>query len=120
MVSSPPRWIGRTAWARNLQTPLRAFLRTETGGAAVLVGATVLALVWVDVSTSSYDAVWHTELSFRLGAWSLGQDLRGWVNDGLMTLFFFTVGLEARREFDLGELRDRRRVMQPVLAAVGG
>jgi Na+/H+ antiporter NhaA len=119
MVSTS-RWIGRTAWARNLQTPLRAFLRTETGGAAVLVGATLLALVWVNVSASTYDAVWHTELSFRLGAWSLTQDLRGWVNEGLMTLFFFTVGLEARREFDLGELRDRRRVALPVLAAIGG
>jgi Na+/H+ antiporter NhaA len=115
-----PRWIGRTAWARNLQTPLRAFLNTETGGAAVLLAATVAALAWANLSAAGYDAVWHTTLSLRLGSWEIAQDLRGWVNNGLMTLFFFTVGLEARREFDLGELRERRRVTVPLVATIGG
>jgi Na+/H+ antiporter NhaA len=123
-VSVPPRqdsrWIGRTAWARNLQTPLRTFLRTETGGAAILLGATVAALVWVNLDASSYEALWRTDLAVRAGRWEIAQDLRGWVNNGLMTLFFFTVGLEARREFDLGELRERRRLAVPLLAAVGG
>jgi len=117
---STARWIGHTAWARNLQTPLRSFLRTETGGAAILLGATVTALVWTNLHAASYQAVWHTDLTIRVGHWSVGQDLRGWVNNGLMTLFFFTVGLEARREFDLGELRERRRVTVPMLAALGG
>ena len=103
---SPSRWVARTAWARNLQTPLRAFLRTETGGAAVLLAATVVALAWMNVDAVSYRAVWQTTLSVRVGSWGLAQDLRGWVNDGLMALFFFTVGLEARREFELGELRE--------------
>jgi Na+/H+ antiporter NhaA len=113
-------WIGHTAWARNLQTPLRVFLRTETGGAAILAAATLAALLWVNVHPASYQSVWHTTVGIHVGGWSIGQDLRGWVNNGLMTLFFFTVGLEARREFDLGELRERRRLAAPLLAAIGG
>src|SRR5947209_15561256 len=95
----------RTAWARSLETPLRDFLRTETGSAAFLLAATVAALVWVNVHGSSYDTVWHTRLTINVGDSGVSQDLRGWINSGLMTLFFFVVGLEARREFDLGELR---------------
>ena len=64
--------------------------------------------------------MWSTQLSVRIGGSGLSQDLRQWVNDGLMTLFFFVVGLEARREFDLGELRDRRRLALPMLAGLGG
>ena len=111
---------GRTAWARNLQTPLRNFLRTETGSATFLLAATVAALAWVNVDASSYASVWHTELSIRVGGSGVSQDLREWVNSGLMTLFFFVVGLEARREFDIGELRERRRVTLPLLAGLGG
>jgi Na+/H+ antiporter NhaA len=113
-------FLGRTAWARNLQTPLREFLRTETGGAAVLLAAAIAALVWVNVDASSYDAFWRTTLSLDLGGSGVELDLRGWVNSGLMTFFFFVVGLEARREFDLGELRERRRFALPLLAAIGG
>jgi Na+/H+ antiporter NhaA len=111
---------GRTAWARNLETPLREFLRTETGGAAVLLGATVAALAWVNLDASSYDSFWSTKLSIGLGDAEVSLDIRGWVNSGLMTFFFFVVGLEARREFDLGELRERRRFALPVFAALGG
>src|SRR5690242_18564852 len=92
---------GRTAWPPNMRTPLREFLRTETGGALVLLAATVAALVWANVHPSSYEAAWGTQLSIRIGAYGVSQDLRGWVNNGLMTLFFFVVGLEARREFDM-------------------
>jgi len=111
---------GRTAWARNLETPLRQFLRTETGSAAVLLTAAVIALAWVNIDSSSYAALWGTQLSVHLGGAGMAQDLRGWVNSGLMTFFFMVVGLEARREFDMGELRDRRRVTLPLLAGVGG
>lgn len=110
----------RTAWVRSVPTPLREFLRTETGGAAVLLAATVAALAWVNVDASSYDRVWETTLSINLGEAGVELDLRGWVNSGLMTFFFFVIGLEARREFDLGELRERRRFALPLLAAVGG
>ena len=111
---------GRTAWARSVETPLRKFLRTETGGAAVLLAATVAALVWVNVDASSYDSLWRTKLSIEVGDAGVSLDLRHWVNSGLMTFFFFVVGLEARREIDLGELRERRRFALPLLAGIGG
>src|SRR4051794_2334478 len=115
-ASSP---TGRTAWTRP-ETPLRRFLSTETGSAGVLLAATALALVWVNVDASSYDTAWGTELSLRLGRWSVAMDLRSWINSGLMTFFFLVVGLEARRELDIGELRDRARMVLPLLAGVGG
>src|SRR5689334_2905635 len=111
---------GHTAWGRQLRTPLRTFLRTETGSAAILLLATVAALVWVNVDQHSYDSVWETTLSIRIGGAGVSLDLRHWVNSGLMTFFFFVVGLEARREFDIGELRERRRVALPMMAGLAG
>ncbi|HUZ99552.1 MAG TPA: Na+/H+ antiporter NhaA [Gaiellaceae bacterium] len=119
-TAAPAPFSGRTAWVRNLETPLRSFLRTETGSAAFLLAAAIAALVWVNVDASSYERVWHTTLTFRVGGTGISHDLRYWLNSGLMTLFFFVVGLEARREFDMGELRDRRRLTLPVAAGVGG
>jgi Na+/H+ antiporter NhaA len=118
-VSASP-YTGRTAWSRNLQTPLRAFLQTETGGAAVLLGGALAALVWANVDPASYERVWTTTLSIKVGGDGISQSLRGWINTGLMAFFFFVIGLEARRELDLGELRDRRRVTLPVVAGLGG
>jgi Na+/H+ antiporter NhaA len=111
---------GRTAWARNLQTPLRVFLRTEAGSAAVLLGSAVAALAWVNISASSYEAVWGARLSVLLAGTGVSLDLREWVNSGLMTFPFFVFGLEARREFDMGELRERARLALPVAAGLGG
>jgi Na+/H+ antiporter NhaA len=110
----------RTAWARSLETPLRRFLRTEIGSAAVLLAATLVALAWVNIDSGSYERLWQTQLSIRAGGSSVALDLRHWVNNGLMTFFFFVIGLEARREFDMGELRQRRRIALPVLAGLGG
>jgi Na+/H+ antiporter NhaA len=99
----------------------RAFLSTEAGGAIVLLAATVAALVWANSPFgSAYDALWATDLSLRLGDWTLVHSLRDWVNEGLMTLFFLVIGLEVRREFDMGEFRERRRLAVPVGAALGG
>ena len=111
---------GRTAWARNLEAPLRDFLRTESGSALILLAGALLAMAWINIDAASYDKVWSTPLAVRVGGSGISQDLRQWVNDGLMTFFFFVVGLEARREFDLGELRDRRRLALPMLAGLGG
>ena len=114
-------YSGRTAWVRNLETPLRTFLRTETGSAAVLLAGVVAALVWANADMGSYVHVWQkTTLSFRIGDRGLSHSLGYWINAGLMTFFFFVTGLEARREFDLGELRDRRRVQIPLAAGIGG
>ena len=118
--SAAGAFSGRTAWARSLQTPLRVFLRTETGSAVVLLAAAVAALVWINVSVSSYEAVWGARLSVRLAGAGVSLSLREWVNSGLMTFFFFVFGLEARREFDMGELRQRRRLALPVVAGLGG
>nr|WP_233562953.1 Na+/H+ antiporter NhaA [Micromonospora musae] len=110
----------RTIWMRSLATPLRAFLRTEAGSAGVLVAAIVAALLWANLDLGSYEAVWRTQLALRLGNLELSRDLHTWINSGLMTLFFLVVGLETRREFDLGDLRDRRRFVLPSLAGVIG
>jgi Na+/H+ antiporter NhaA len=105
---------------RNLETPLRDFLRTETGGAAILLVAAVAALLWVNIEASSYEELWRTRLTIDIGGEGVSLDLRDWVNSGLMTFFFFVLGLEARLEFDLGELRERRRFALPMVAAVAG
>ena len=109
-----------TAWARSRQTPLRQFLRTETGSAAILLAATVAALIWANADQASYEACWATRLSIRLGSAGLSDDLQGWLNSGLMAFFFLVAGLEARREFDMGELRERRRLALPLLIGLGG
>src|SRR5262249_18566447 len=93
---------------------------TETGGAIVMLGAAIAALLWANSPWSStYESVWTTNLSIHLGSASISTDLRHWVNEGLMTFFFLVVGLEAKRELDLGELRERRRAI-PVVAAIAG
>ncbi|WP_246607697.1 Na+/H+ antiporter NhaA [Paractinoplanes toevensis] len=111
---------GSTAWTRRVATPLRAFLRTEAGSAGVLLAAIVVAMVWANVADGSYERFWHTDLSIHLGDMSVELTLREWINSGLMTLFFLVVGLEARREFDLGDLRDRRRFILPAAAGITG
>ena len=112
---------GRTAWARNLAAPVRDFLRTETGGAIVLLAATVAALAWANSPWwGSYEDVWTTRLAVTLGDAGISMDLRHWVNEGLMTLFFLVVGLEAKRELDMGQLRERSRIAVPLIAALGG
>ncbi len=118
--AAAPELTGRTVWARNLGVPVRNFLGTEVGSSLFLLGATVAALLWANVDWSSYQSFWATELSIRVGSHGIGQDLHGWVNNGLMTFFFLVIGLEARREFDVGDLRDRRRTMLPLLAGLGG
>jgi Na+/H+ antiporter NhaA len=115
-----PLFSLRTAWARSLETPLRQFLRTETGSSAVLLAATLAALAWANIDSASYQAVWHTELAIRIGSRGLADGLGGWVNSGLMSFFFLVAGLEARREFDLGELRERRRLVLPLVVGLGG
>jgi len=123
-TSSPGRLrsatAGGTAWTRNLASPVRGFLHAESGGAVALVAAAAVALLWANVSQSSYESVWDTQLAISLGGHDLALTLRDWINQGLMTLFFLVVGLEAKRELDLGELRERSRLAIPVVAAVGG
>jgi Na+:H+ antiporter, NhaA family len=100
---------------------LREFLATETAGGVLLVVAAIAALVWANSPwQDSYDTLWRTDMGAHIGRWGIELDLRYWVNDGLMAVFFLVVGLEVKRELLLGELRDRRRAALPVIAAVGG
>jgi Na+/H+ antiporter NhaA len=109
-----------TPWTRRL-APVREYVATENASAAILLAAVVAAVVWANSPWSdSYERLWDTEVSLSFGSAELALDLREWINDGLMAFFFFVVGLEIRREFDMGELRERRRVATPVLAAIGG
>ncbi|REK12507.1 MAG: Na+/H+ antiporter NhaA [Actinobacteria bacterium] len=101
--------------------PLTDFLRTESGGAAVLLAATALALLWANSPfADGYVSFWGTELSIGWGDLSITEDLQHWVNDGLMAIFFFVVGLEVKRELVEGELRDPRAAALPVIAAIVG
>jgi Na+/H+ antiporter NhaA len=86
----------------------------------ILVAAAVAALLWANVFPDAYASVWETRLAIVFGDHELATDLRGWINEGLMTLFFLVVGLEAKRELDLGELRERTRLAIPVVASLGG
>jgi Na+/H+ antiporter NhaA len=121
-ASEQPGWQFSlsTVWGRSRDTPLRQFLRTETGSAAVLLAATIAALIWANASHSSYTTWWATQLSVRMGHAALSDDLHGWVNSGLMAFFFLVAGLEARREYDMGELRERSRLALPLLIGLGG
>src|SRR4051794_38597365 len=117
-MSTDDASTGRTPWRWEGHTPVREFVRTETGSSVLLVAAIVVALVWAGFWPASYDRFWTTQLSVSLGGRSLGQDLRGWVNSGLMTFFFLVIGLEARRALDIGELRVRSRTVLPVVAGL--
>jgi NhaA family Na+:H+ antiporter len=100
---------------------MRDFLRAEAAGGIVLLAAAAVALVWANSPwDDGYRRLWETELRVELGRWVLEEDLRHWVNDALMALFFFVVGLEIKRELVAGELRDRRAAALPAVAALGG
>ncbi len=113
--------MGNEDFTGQVATPLRSFIRTEAGSAGLLVVASVLALVWANSPWSdAYESLWHTPVALQWGSGNISLSLHEWVNDGLMVVFFFVIGLEVRREFSLGELTDRRRIAIPVIAGVGG
>jgi len=96
------------------------FVEIEVVSGIVLALATVAALVWANAATAGYDDFWHRTLTLGVGDLSIEEDLRHWVNDGLMTIFFFVVGLEIKRELVVGDLRDRQAAALPVAGAIGG
>jgi Na+:H+ antiporter, NhaA family len=107
--------------ATRMLTPLREFLRTEAAGGVVLLIAAVAAVVWANSPASdSYQALWQTKVAVGWEPVRVEADLRHWVNDALMTLFFFLVGLEIKRELVVGELNRPRAAALPVIAAAGG
>ncbi|WP_122618166.1 Na+/H+ antiporter NhaA [Streptomyces sp. Tu 4128] len=100
-------------------TRWRTFVQTETGSAVLLLVAVVAALLWANIDLHSYDAVWQAHFTVGFDTRHLSLTVHEWINAGLMSLFFFVVGLEARREFDMGELRDRRWVLLSAVAGLG-
>jgi len=101
--------------------PLTDFLKDEAAGGVALLAATLAAVIWANSPASeAYESVWETTLTLGAGEIAITEDLRHWVNDGLMALFFFVVGLEIKRELVTGELNERRAAALPVIAAVGG
>ena len=96
------------------------FVLVEALGSILLLLATVAALVWANVVPGAYADVWATRVSVGVGTATVAQDLHGWVNDGLMAVCFFVVGLEIKRAVVRGELRDPRSALLPVVGALGG
>lgn len=118
----PPEASARAHQAlRRLLAPVQAFLQIEAASGIALMIATALALGWANSPWAhSYHDLWHLPLGFGLGDWSFVRPLHFWVNDVLMAVFFFVVGLEIRRELHAGELSDVRRASLPLAAALGG
>lgn len=106
---------------RRAIAPIERILAIEAASGVVLLVAALVALVWANSPwRASYVALWHTPIGIRVGPWSFVRDLHFVINDELMTIFFFVVGLEIRREVDRGELSSLRRAALPLAAALGG
>jgi Na+:H+ antiporter, NhaA family len=124
----PPDEELRVPWAKSQRTvarrvlqPLQSFLQAEASSALLLLIAAVLAIAWANSPwNDAYEDLWRTSVMVRVGGWVLREDLRHVVNDGLMALFFLVVGLEIKREFLTGELREPKAAAVPVVAALGG
>ena len=108
--------------SRQLARPFVRFLRIEAAGGMVLMACTALALALANIpaTADAFHHFWHTPTSIGIGEFALNKPLEFWINDGLMTIFFFVVGLEIKREMVHGELRDPRTAALPLLGAVGG
>ena len=104
-----------------LTAPLERFMHVEAASGLVLLAATITALVLANSPLSaSFLGFWKTEVGFSIGSIEMHHSLKHWINDGLMAIFFFVIGLEVKREIVIGELRDPRRAALPVVAALGG
>lgn len=119
--SPPPGMARRTTPARSLPELVARFIRTEAAGGIALAIAAATALAWANSPWQhSYETLWDTRLLVAIGPIRIDEDLHHFVNDALMTIFFFVVGLEIKREVVRGELADRRVAALPVFAAAGG
>lgn len=120
--STPPEaWEPLLRVARLARRPLERFLRIEAASGILLLAAAALALVWANSPWAlSYSHLWHTPLGIRVGSFAFERPLEWFVNDGLMVIFFFVVGMEIRREVHHGELSEWRRAALPAAAALGG
>ena len=104
-----------------LTYPIQEFLHKEASGGILLIACTIVALIWANSPfADSYHHLWHTYLSIDLGGLGLKYSIHHWINDGLMVVFFFVVGLEIKRELLVGELSSVKKASLPIAAALGG
>ncbi len=108
------------ALAKGVVRPVATFLGRETAAGILLIIFTAIALIWANVDFSSYDDFWHTKLSLTVGEFELSDTLAHWVNDALMALFFFVVGMEIKSELVLGDLKNPKIAALPAIGALGG
>lgn len=114
-------WLGSDRLlARRVAQPVARFLRIEAASGVLMLFGTIVALIWFNVAAHGYESFWLTEAGVSVGGFHLDLTLHEWVNDGLMALFFFVVGLEIKREMVTGELREPKAAALPIIAAVGG
>src|ERR1700712_4013959 len=99
---------------------MEEFLREETTGGKLLLGATAFALIWANVAGESYHAVWDAHVAIGPAWMHLNLTLGDWAAEGLLAIFFFIAGLEVKRELTVGELASRRAAALPLCAAIGG
>lgn len=117
----PGAWSPVRRGVRRIFAPVERFLAIEAASGITLMLAATVALLWANSPwRTSYADLWHIPVGFTFGSLAFERDLHFWINDGLMTIFFFVVGLEIRREIHAGELSEVRRAMLPVAAAAGG
>jgi Na+:H+ antiporter, NhaA family len=100
--------------------PFQRFFKKIVAGSSPLFLATVGALVWANMAGTLYQQVWSSDLTISLGSVQISKSLLHWIDEALMTVFFFTVGLEIKRELLMGELTSFRKALLPVAAALGG
>ncbi|WP_407446473.1 Na+/H+ antiporter NhaA [Fibrobacter sp.] len=105
---------------RKIITPMERLMKVETTGGIVLIIMTVAALLWANLSPESYHHVWHLPFALTIGSWVGAADLHWFINDALMTIFFFNIGLEVKGEIAYGELHDPKAASLPIIAAAGG
>jgi len=124
LINHPPHLAERRlrrSPIRRIARPFQAFAELEASSGIVLLICTVVAFIWANSpGKETYHQLWHTHLAVRIGDFVLDKTLHHWINDGLMVLFFFVVGLEIKREILVGELASPRRAMLPIVGALGG
>lgn len=117
----PGSWRPARTLARKALAPVERFLKIEAASGVLLLVVALIALAWANSPWRElYSSLWHTPFGLRIGPFEFERDLHFWINDGLMTIFFFVVGLEIRREIHRGELAELRRAALPLAAALGG
>lgn len=117
----PGTWKPARSAVKKIMLPVERFLAIESASGILLMFMALVAMFWANSSWSdSYHALWRTPVVISIGNLSFARDIHFWINDGLMTVFFFVVGLEIRREIHRGELSSLKRATLPLAAALGG